>query len=107
MTTEHVVAGGSGYKMARCIEGVADVWLYPAAGTSKWDTCPGEAIMQAIGGYTTDARGNPMVYDADAESYNNSEGVISTRSKKLLDETVKAAAPSMGPAPTGATSMKA
>jgi hypothetical protein len=62
-----------------------------------WDHL--QAIMQSIGGYTTDARGNPIVYDADAPDYYNTHGVLCSRNKKLLEEAVKAAAPSMGAAP--------
>jgi len=60
---------------------------------------PLQAIMQSIGGYTTDARGNPIVYDADAPDYYNTHGVLCSRNKELLDEAVKAAAPSMGNVP--------
>jgi len=92
--TEHVQAGGSGHKLARVIEGSADIWLYPAGGTSRWDTCPGDAILAAIGGHCTNAQGGPIVYDADA-SHDNTEGVIAARRKDHWDATVEAAAPSM------------
>lgn len=55
--------------------------------------------MQSIGGYTRDARGNPIVYDAEAPDYYNTHGVLCSRNKKLLEEAVRAAAPSMGAAP--------
>lgn len=33
------------------VEGSADVCAYISSYTSKWDTCAGDAIIRAMGGY--------------------------------------------------------
>lgn len=62
----HAVAGhataGSSLKFCRLAEGTADV--YPRYGpTSEWDTCAGQAILEAAGGHVADAEtGEPFRY---------------------------------------------
>jgi len=69
--------------MARVIDGAADIWVMPMAGTSKWDTCAGEAILVAAGGSVSDAAGGLLQYDPDA-AMSNTEGVLAACSQRLL-----------------------
>jgi 3'-phosphoadenosine 5'-phosphosulfate (PAPS) 3'-phosphatase len=89
VATAALQAGGAGHKMARVIDGAADVWLMPIAGTSKWDTCAGEAVLAAAGGAVADAAGGALRYDPDG-SMLNSEGVIAACSQRLLDAALDA-----------------
>ena len=91
-------AGGAGYKMLMVIEGRADVYFNPSAGTKKWDTCAGDAILRALRpspGILTDLAGNPLVYTSEKSNYKNrgfvvtlNEGVHSEVMSKL-PEAVK------------------
>ena len=76
-----VRAGGSGYKILMVLEGEADVYLFPTPGTKKWDTCAGEALLLAMGGTLTDARGDVLDYSHVPGRYLNSLGVVATLDK--------------------------
>ena len=39
--------------------------IYPfESHTAKWDTCAGEAIMKAAGGYFSDCAGDHLIYNS-------------------------------------------
>lgn len=59
-----IQAGGAGNKMLMVLEGVVDAYVYPSTGTKKWDTCAGNALIQAAGGTVTDLHGRPLMYHA-------------------------------------------
>ncbi|CAE7726779.1 Bpnt1, partial [Symbiodinium pilosum] len=42
LVTGTMEAGGAGHKVARVVDGAADLWLFPRPGTSRWDTCAAE-----------------------------------------------------------------
>ncbi len=44
---------GAGYKCIKVIKNEVSSVLIVNAVTSKWDTCAGEAIITAMGGYAT------------------------------------------------------
>ncbi len=48
---------------------------YVGSATSKWDSCAGESIIKAMGGYFTTPLGNKISYDPKDSSLNN-EGII-------------------------------
>ena len=77
-----VRVGGAGNKVLKLIDGEIDCWLYPCAGTKRWDTAAGEALLLELGGRLTDRHGALYTYDfdRDAESptLRNAEGVIAT-----------------------------
>jgi 3'-phosphoadenosine 5'-phosphosulfate (PAPS) 3'-phosphatase len=59
------------------IKGNMDVLLYYGANICKWDSCAGEAIILALGGYFTDKYNNPISYnpkEAAKSNYGNNEG---------------------------------
>ena len=70
-----VQSGSIGIKIGLLCEAQAHVYVQ-GRGTSLWDTCGPEAILQEAGGKMTDARGNAFRYDiADVR---NIHGVIAT-----------------------------
>ena len=71
-------AGGCGNKILKLLEGEVDAYIYPSIGTKKWDSCPGEAIVHALGGRLTDILGDPLVYDSRRENYMNKRGLLVT-----------------------------
>ncbi len=58
------------------IEGNTDFYLFPSAGTKKWDSCAGEAIIHALGGKLTDVLGQPIVYDGKQDNIMNTRGLL-------------------------------
>lgn len=75
LITGTFAAGGAGYKIARVVDGEADIWLFPRSGTSRWDICAAEAMLEASGGSLRDGFGRRIQYDPDGEM-SNSQGVI-------------------------------
>jgi 3'(2'), 5'-bisphosphate nucleotidase len=53
-------------------QGVADVYLYPCAGTKRWDTCAPEAILRELGGVMTDKDGHNIQYRKTGDMLNTS-----------------------------------
>jgi len=58
---EHREYLGSALKFARIAEGRADVYLRRGP-TMEWDTCAGQAIVEAAGGSLCDLSGSPLRY---------------------------------------------
>ncbi|CAJ1368873.1 unnamed protein product [Effrenium voratum] len=67
LVTGQIAAGGAGHKAARVVDGEGDLWLFPRPGTSRWDTCAPEAMLEASGGQLRDRFGEHIVYDPDGE----------------------------------------
>jgi len=49
--------GGCGNKFLHILEGLEDCLLYVGAGTSRWDTCAGDALIECLGGNSTEVSG--------------------------------------------------
>lgn len=77
--------GGAGNKMLGVIAGKGNCYVYPSKGLKLWDTCAGEALLRAVGGYISDCLGKPIVYGSELQV----KGVIVARSKDLFDKLVK------------------
>jgi 3'(2'), 5'-bisphosphate nucleotidase len=60
------------------LEGEADGYIFASAGCKRWDTCAGEAILEAIGGKLTDVFGNQVTYEFEADTYLNKYGVVAS-----------------------------
>lgn len=56
--------GSAGLKGAAVADGRADIYLAPEFAGCRWDSCAPEAIIRALGGQFTDARGNSLNYRA-------------------------------------------
>ena len=83
-------AGGAGYKMLMVIEGRADVYFNPSAGTKKWDTCAGDAILRALApspGILTDLMGKPLAYTPEKSNYKN-RGFVVTLNESVHREVM-------------------
>ena len=76
--------GGAGNKILMVLESRSDVYIHPSAGTKKWDTCAGEAILRACGGHLTDIHGNDLVYDPKGE-WPNRNGIIVAANLSVLE----------------------
>jgi 3'(2'), 5'-bisphosphate nucleotidase len=50
-------------KIGKICEGKAHLYVVLGGGTSQWDTCAPEAILQESGGRMTDVIGNPLHYN--------------------------------------------
>ncbi|CAL1126977.1 unnamed protein product [Cladocopium goreaui] len=75
--------GGAGHKVARVVDGAADLWLFPRGGTSRWDSCAAEAMLEACGGALRNRFGQRIFYDPDG-TMENSEGVLAAASVGIL-----------------------
>lgn len=58
------------------VKGETDALLYLKAANHKWDSCAGEAIVLALGGFFSDSDGAAIVYDPHAKSTVNEKGNI-------------------------------
>lgn len=59
------MAGGAGYKTLLVANGTADLLAYCESFTRKWDSCAGHAIIEAMGGFFYDQKGDEIIYDPD------------------------------------------
>eukprot|EP00439_Symbiodinium_sp_Y106_P048181 s936_g6.t1 len=91
LVTGTLEAGGAGHKVARVVDGAADLWLFPRPGTSRWDTCAAEAMLEACGGVLRDRSGGRICYDPDA-SMGNSEGVLAGADEGIVAAAVRVCA---------------
>lgn len=82
-------AGGAGYKAACVVEGRAAFWIFPPAGTSRWDTCAPQALIEAVGGALVDGFGARIEYDPAASSYDNRRGVVACRDRAAVEAVVR------------------
>lgn len=73
--TQVLRVGGSGHKVINLIEGEAHVYVYASGGTKKWDTCAPDAILQAVGGKSTDIHGDELHYARNVDVVNR-RGVL-------------------------------
>ncbi len=75
---ETVGVGGAGRKILMVLDGEADAYVFPSAGTKRWDTAAGEPLLEALGGYLADAEtGARYVYSAQ-ENPHNLKGIVAT-----------------------------
>lgn len=81
---ESLAVGGAGCKMLMLIDGEADAWVFPCNGTKRWDTCAGDALIQALGGFLFKAdSGLPYEYSPKGNIH-NCHGVIASIHKYEL-----------------------
>lgn len=65
-----------------------EMMLYMKSFTNKWDSCAGEAVIKAMGGYFKSAFGDELEYDWEKEKEANWDGFFCTFSKQLSEEVV-------------------
>mmetsp|Transcript_48224 Transcript_48224/g.151471 ORF Transcript_48224/g.151471 Transcript_48224/m.151471 type:complete len:872 (+) Transcript_48224:29-2644(+) len=88
LITGSLAAGGAGHKVARVVDGAADLWLFPRPGTSRWDTCAAEAMLEALGGALRDQAGQRIQYDPDGEMGNNG-GVLAGADGQIVEDAAR------------------
>lgn len=81
-----VIANGTGYKILKVIENDASIYFLTKDTTFKWDTCAGQAILNAIGGDVIDLQASikkkkpiSLTY-GEAQDKCNRTGLIAYRS---------------------------
>lgn len=79
----------TGFHSLLLLEGKVDCALLLRAGTKKWDSCPGEALLRAVGGSVTDSAGRLYDY-SDARGALNLSGLVSTRDARRHFDLVNA-----------------
>jgi 3'(2'), 5'-bisphosphate nucleotidase len=80
--------GSVGVKVARVIEGAADLYVHVSKGAKLWDACAPEGILRAAGGQLTDLDGQIVDYRGKLGLEN---GLVAT-SPALLPPVVAAVA---------------
>jgi 3'-phosphoadenosine 5'-phosphosulfate (PAPS) 3'-phosphatase len=80
-----VRAGGAGYKCLKLINKEVGSLMFIDAKTSKWDTCAGEAIIRAMGGFTATQNSRHIEYLSD-ESFENSSVLIFSLFEDVLQD---------------------
>ena len=81
---EQTIAAGAGYKTVQVIQDKADVYLHSTK-IKKWDTCAGNAIINAVGGAMTTMKGEEIDYSYNTQPVVN-DGLIATSSVKQNSE---------------------
>lgn len=63
--------------------------LYMKSLTNKWDSCAGQAIIKAMGGYFCSPFGDELQYNAEKEQEGNMDGFFCTFDEELYRKTVE------------------
>jgi 3'(2'), 5'-bisphosphate nucleotidase len=61
--TDVLPCGSVGVKCARIVEDVRDLYVHPVPYLKEWDTCAPEVVVREAGGWVSDCRGEPLVYN--------------------------------------------
>ena len=80
---EKARVSGMGHKYITVIDGQMDSFLNNQSGSGRWDTLAGSAIIEAMGGKTSNINGVQYLYDGDETTTLNTAGyfVINDKSK--------------------------
>jgi 3'(2'), 5'-bisphosphate nucleotidase len=83
MKPERIIrCGGAGSKGLLVLERKADAYVYPQAGTKRWDSAAIDGLVRAAGGQFTDGFGRDIVYDPRADNYANEAGMLVTMTEE-------------------------
>ena len=70
-------AGGAGFKAWEVAKGAQDAYVH-ATLIKKWDICPGDALLAALGGKMTDLSGKEIDYSGKPAYVKAEGGVLAT-----------------------------
>lgn len=70
-------AGGAGFKAWEVAKGAQDAYVH-ATLIKKWDICPGDALLGALGGKMTDLNGDEIDYSGKPAYVKAEKGVLAT-----------------------------
>ena len=76
-SVEVTPAGGAGFKAWEVAKGVQDAYVHVTL-IKKWDICPGDALLGALGGKMTDLSGQEIDYSGKPATVKNEGGVLAT-----------------------------
>jgi len=76
--------GGAGYKCILVFKGIIDLYLFPIQGTSKWDICAPQGIIEALGGKITDRYGRNIEYNINDDKTNKHGIVVSLKNHDYI-----------------------
>ena len=88
-----VHAGGVGLKVAMICEGRAHLYIHAGSGTSQWDSCAPQIILQEAHGRMTDTGNRPLDYNTS--DTRNTRGILASNGV-LHDRALSAAAQVLG-----------
>lgn len=83
LNLKEIRMGGAGYKILKVIKKEVDAVMYFDMKTSKWDSCAGEAIIRAMGGYAVKPNLDEIDYNNSACT-DNKEGFFFTLSQAIF-----------------------
>lgn len=63
--------GGAGSKFVKLIKKEVGTLMFIDSRTSKWDSCAGEAIIKAMGGFSIKPNMEEIIYDPTEQYINN------------------------------------
>lgn len=75
---------GSGNKFIHLSEDLSEYYLNFVPGFKNWDMCASEALIAARFGIVTNAKKEPLIYDADG-NHTMREGIIAAKNKAVFD----------------------
>jgi hypothetical protein len=84
MDLEKMPIGGAGHKVIMMIKKKVGSLMFVDSKTSKWDSCAGEAIIRALGGYSIKPNLQQICYCPLSE-FENLEGFIISLSMKIFE----------------------
>ena len=84
--TEEVKISATGYHFLKILERRVHVQIMLRRASKKWDSCAGEALLTAAGGFVGDSVGRRDVYSARPDCIQNLCGLVSMGSAEWYDD---------------------
>ena len=79
MTVSPVIAAGAGYKSLLVAQNRANLYFHSTR-IKKWDVCPGNVLLETLGGRMTTRTGHSIDYSLDSSPVIE-DGIVATVNK--------------------------
>ena len=76
-----VMAAGAGYKSLLVAQNKADLYFHTTL-IKKWDVCPGNVLLETLGGKMTTRQDHTIIYDLNSDP-EIEEGIVAAFSEDL------------------------